>query len=493
MKQLIEDSRRAIKIFSSTPHGNEELANFLADLCQDRGMKVNLQQVTHSHESVSKRQFNLISILGDPLVDKKTSKGLLLVAHLDTATPGLAQNWTETQKDPLSPVVKDGKVYGLGAVNSKLAFLAMLYAVEKFRERKLLMPIYLVGTCGGEMGGFGSRYLIKSLALNPRYVLINEPSELRVVSDHKALVVYKVSVDFQSVERDAKGFNRRVDLNAFGVSAHGAHPTSGKNAIGLALDFVQSILNSGFEVRFTGFEGGDAKNKVPDQAKIGFFLTSHQFEDFKRFFRERLQLEGKTQHFTAELGGLGDSGVKFLPEAVFGALMDAVQMFRALAREFESKTDPRFTPAFSTINFSQIAQRPSGVDLYYDVRLLPGTNPDELHIKLTEELKKVAARVPQLNVSLTRERSNQSLSVPVDSEWLTKVSSCLEAAGLPSAPIAISQSTEAAFFNHAGFKTVALGPGVAIGNSHCPNEHISVEALEKAITFYQKLIERTCT
>src|SRR4051812_6213802 len=219
MKRFLEEAKRLIRINSVSSRGNEELANFVAGLLQDRGLKTQLQQVTHSLEDVSKRQFNVIGILGDPLVDKKIRKGLLLNTHLDTVGPGLCENWTETGGDPFSATIKDGKIYGLGTADVKLDFLSKLQAVAKFRERKLKQPIYLVGTCGEELGMFGARYLIKWMALNPRYVIGAEPRELRGVYAQKSLNVFKVSVGYQHIERDARGFNRRIDLHSFGKSA----------------------------------------------------------------------------------------------------------------------------------------------------------------------------------------------------------------------------------------------------------------------------------
>jgi acetylornithine deacetylase/succinyl-diaminopimelate desuccinylase-like protein len=331
MKQIIEEAKRMIRLNSVTQDGNEELANFAGALLQDRGLKVQLQQVTHSFENVSKRQFNVLGILGDPLVDRKTRKGLLLLSHLDTCSPGLRENWTETAGDPFSAQVKDGKIFGLGSADAKLDFLCKLKAVERFRERKLKMPIYLVGTCGEELGMFGARYLIKSMALNPKYVVVGAPTELRVGYSHKGLNLFRVSIGHQMVERDARGFNRRVDLHAKGRSAHSSQPAQGVNAILEAIDLVQEAAENGFELRFTKIEGGDASNKVPDRAFMEFYLTSHQFEDFKRFFREKAARKGGEKAFHVELGGLGDTGVRFLPDVVFPCIGEIIGIFRKLA------------------------------------------------------------------------------------------------------------------------------------------------------------------
>jgi succinyl-diaminopimelate desuccinylase len=185
MKRFLDEARKMIRINSVSVNGNEEVANFVAALMQDRGLKTQIQHVTHSNEDISKRQFNVIGIMGDPLSDRKIRKGLLLNTHLDTVSPGIFENWTETGGDPFAATLKEGRIYGLGSADVKLDFLCKLHALERFRERKLKQPVYLVGTCGEEIGMFGAKYLIKSQALNPRFVVVGEPSELKIVYAHK--------------------------------------------------------------------------------------------------------------------------------------------------------------------------------------------------------------------------------------------------------------------------------------------------------------------
>ena len=344
MKRFLEEAKRMIRTNSVSANGNEEIANFAATLMQDRGLKTQIQHVTHSNEDISKRQFNVIGILGDPLSDRKIKKGLLLNTHLDTVSPGILLNWTETGGDPFAATVKDGKIYGLGSADVKLDFLCKLYAIERFRERKLKNPIYLVGTCGEEIGMFGAKYLIKSMTLNPKFILVGEPSDLKIVYAHKCLNLYRVSIDYQLIERDARGFNRKIDLHSLGKSAHSSYPHLGSNAILAAVDFLHQAIEQGFEMRFTHVDGGDTVNKVPDHAMIQFYLTSHQFEDFKRFFRDTVKAEGKEKIFRIELGGVGDSGVRFLPDNLFPCLTDVVSFFKGLSKDLDMKKDDSYDP-----------------------------------------------------------------------------------------------------------------------------------------------------
>lgn len=492
MRRLLEEAKRMIRINSVTPNGNEELSNYVVGLLQDRGLKTNLQQVTHSHENFSRRQFNVIGILGDSLVDKKTRKGLLLNTHLDTVSPGLPENWSETGGDPFAATIKDGKIYGLGSADVKLDFLCKLHAIERFREKKLKMPIYLVGTCGEETGMFGVKYLIKSGALNPKFVLVGEPSELKVVYAHKCLNIFRVSIGFQLVQRDARGFNRRIDLHSYGKSAHGSYPHLGTNAVLQAVEFLQRAVDNGFEIRFTKFSGGDTVNKVPDYAITEFYLTSHQFEDFKRFFREVVKVEGREKSFKVELGGLGDTGVSFLPDAIFPCLTEVSEYFKGLAKEFERTTGEGYNPPFSTVSLGQLKQRLGGMDLHFDLRLLPDLLPDDVELMIQRGIQAIAQRYPSLNVSVVRERMNPSLNMTLDHQLTQICAESMEAAGLEVQLDKKATSTEAAQYFQAGYEAVVFGPGLSHGNSHSPNEHNLLEHIEKAVAFYTKVIEKTC-
>ena len=492
MKRLLEEARRVTRLNSITSNGNEELANYCFSLLQERGFKTNLQQVTHSIDDFSKRQFNVIGVLGDPLVDKKIRKGLLLCSHLDTASAGLVEHWTDTGGDPFAATVKEGKIFGLGAAEAKLDFLCKLHAAAKFRERKLRMPIYLVGTCGEEVGMFGARYLIKAGTLNPRHVLVGGPTELKTVYAHKSQVLFRVSIGYQQVERDARGFNRRIDLHSFGRSAHSSFPHLGVNAIQDSMAFLQRATDNGFDIRFTKFDGGDRVNKVPDRGLMQFYLTSHQFEDFKRFFREVVRAEGKERAFKVDLGGVGDTGVKFLPDVLFPCMSSIAEFFRVMASDFGKVKDETYNPPHSTINFGLLKQGLSKVDLHFDTRLLPDLIIDEIEKHVQKGVQKIAASFPSLNITVVRERMNPGLSTPLESDLVRICREAMEQSGIEPTLDKKATATEAAHFHQAGYEAVVFGPGTSVGNSHGPNENNQLDQLEKATVFYEKVIERVC-
>lgn len=492
MRRFLESAKRLVRINAVASSGNEEIANYVVGLMRDLGFKTQIQHVVHSYEDISKRQFNAIGILGDSLVDRKTRKGLLLMSHLDTVGPGVFGNWVETGGDPFSLTVKEGKVYGLGSASAKLDFLCKLYAIEKLRERKLKNPIYLVGTCGKEIGMLGAKYLIQSMCLNPRYALIGEPSDLEVIYSHKSLELYRVSIAYQLIEKDSCGFNRKIEIHVYGKSANGAYPHLGNNAIEVLVNFLQKMLAHGYDVRFTSIDGGDVSNKVPDYASSQFYLKSQQLEDFKRFFKNEVNLSGMENCFRIELGGAGDMGVRFLPNDFFLCLTELYGLMKRVELEFRSIQDEGYNPPFCTLNFSRIRPALGRLDLFFDFRLLPVTLLNDLEQKIRMGVEIVVRSYSKLNIILNREVSNSSLDMSIDHELLTVCSDAMTAVGIKPVFTKNSTSTEAAQYYYLGYPAVVFGAGKSQGNSHCPNEENSIEQIQKAISFYEKIIEKMC-
>ncbi len=492
MRDFFDEIKRIIRINSVTANGNEELANYLHDQMRALGIKTQLQHVTHSIDGVSKRQFNVIGILGDPLVDKKTKKGLLLNTHLDTVGPGLPTNWTETGGDPFNATIKNGKVYGLGSADVKVDFLCKLRAVEKFREKKLKQPIYLVGTCGEEIGMFGARYLIKSGVLNPRYVICAEPSDLSLIYAHKSLNIFRVNINYQMATKDARGFNRKILVESYGKSAHGSYPHLGINAIHQLIDLIRDSMDQGYEMKFTRFEGGETVNKVADRALTELYLTAHQFEDYKRFLKDLITQTGMESSFKVESSGSDDVGIQFLPDSAFECATRISDHFRKTAHQFSKVTDSTYNPPHSTVNFGLLKQNQNGLEMHFDLRILPDQDESLIEKEILKDVEAIAAEFPKLNITASRLRTNPGLNMTLEHDFVRICKESMQAANIAPKTDKKATSTEAAQYFGAGYEAVVFGPGKSHGNSHSPNENNILEQLDQATTFYEKLIERVC-
>ena len=144
------------------------------------------------------------------------------------------------------------------------------------------------------------------------------------------------------------------------------------------------------------------------------------------------------------------------------------------------------------MNFGQLIHRLGGIDLYFDLRVLPQIPEAEVEKKVKEGIQKIAAQFPSLNVSVTKERTNPGLNMTVDHELVRICQEAMKDAKMEPLLNKKATSTEAALYFQAGYESVIFGPGVSQGNSHSPNEHNLIDQVEKATMFYTKLIERVC-
>jgi len=146
--------------------------------------------------------------------------------HYDVVPGG--QGWTVT--DPFKPVIKDGRLYGRGAIDMKGGIAAVMGAVYAVHESgsQPYHDIELAFVPDEEIGGeCGTGYLVEELLAGnlPDYVIIPEPSGLNYPwHGHKGLLWAKVKVK--------------------GVNAHGSTPWRGKNAFLLGARLSLELLSA---------------------------------------------------------------------------------------------------------------------------------------------------------------------------------------------------------------------------------------------------------
>jgi len=182
---------------------------------------------------------------------------VLCASHLDTVpVDGM-------QIDPFDPQIKDGRVFGRGACDTKAGMAALVAALEQVLARGTLRcNVQLVGEADEELESLGARAVLQHLeARRPDWVLATEPTGLRMVTRHKGVA--------------------HARLLAHGVAAHAAQPNRGENAIfrlaraALAMEALATRLvesgpgGAGHATLSVGtIEGGSAPNVVPAEASL---------------------------------------------------------------------------------------------------------------------------------------------------------------------------------------------------------------------------------
>lgn len=480
MKRVLEASAKAIRLKSHRHSGTEELVGFLGQLMEERGFQVSQQKVYHSLEDVSPRQYNLIGVLGDPLVDRKTRKGLMLLTHLDTVGPGLVSNWSRTFRDPYRALATEEEVVGLGAVDAKCDFISKIFIGGRFREARLKEPLYLVGTCGGELDWMGARYLLESNVLNPKWIVIHHPSRLQIVKCTPASSALHLQIEFATLIRDTRGFNRRVLLRSFGRTAHAAFSQLGRNALYELIELLRVTRDNGFEFRLRSLQGGGIESQVPDLADAEVYFSSHQFEDFKRFFREYLSQTGSEGLFDLELGGMGEAGLGFTPleavESVF-RLQDWTAEQQGLLTEGE------------TLWMRQLKINDDRLDFHFEIISPSESRVAQIFSDLESSLTGIMRDYPRLGFKASKEALlNEYAHDPELTQLATEV---LQRMDLPGDLEESLVPSEAGLFQKAGYPVIAMGPG-EVEHIHAPNERVDYSEIKTSAAFVQKLIEKLC-
>jgi acetylornithine deacetylase/succinyl-diaminopimelate desuccinylase family protein len=136
---------------------------------------------------------------------------LLVNDHMDTVPAGPRDEWSV---DPFAAELRDGWVYGRGAVDSKGGLCAMVMATEIFllAGGPARGELFMTAVCDEEVGSrLGTRHLLKQGLIRGDFGIVCEPTGNRI-------------------ECAAKGV-LHVEITARGRMAHGGKPWAGINAI----------------------------------------------------------------------------------------------------------------------------------------------------------------------------------------------------------------------------------------------------------------------
>jgi acetylornithine deacetylase/succinyl-diaminopimelate desuccinylase-like protein len=251
-----------IKINTSNPPGNEQIAAmYIAGVLAKDGIKAEILDLVPGRSAVVARLRS--AAMANP------SKALLLVAHLDTV-PVEKGRWTV---DPFGGVIKDGYLYGRGAIDDKGMLAANLAAFLSLKRSmaRLNRDVIFLATADEEGGGDASiRMLIaKHWDKFAAGFAINEGGNVFVKNG---------KVQYAGVQADEKvAFN--IAVIARGTSGHASQPTK-DNAIAHLAAAVAKIGNYSAPVRFTSivrryFEGLAAL----EDDEIGKWMRSMETSD----------------------------------------------------------------------------------------------------------------------------------------------------------------------------------------------------------------------
>ena len=131
---------------------------------------------------------------GTPAVGRGPAKGrdLLLNGHVDVVPPGDEASWTTP---PWDPAVRDGRVYGRGAVDMKGGLVCALFATKAIRDAgvRLRGRLSVASVVGEEDGGTGTLATILRGHTADGAVVV-EPTGLHVVPAQAGSLMFRLVV-----------------------------------------------------------------------------------------------------------------------------------------------------------------------------------------------------------------------------------------------------------------------------------------------------------
>lgn len=240
-QEAVEILKKLVSVNTVNPPGNERaLLPIIKEAFDGLGAEMEIWEKR-------KGRVNFVGKIGSG------SPSIGFFPHLDTVPAG--DGW---KTDPFRPVVKNGKLYGRGAVDSKGNFVSSWLAIKTFLaiNKKFKGTIYLVGCADEETGSeFGVKYLLQK----------------------GFKVDYAIVPDGGAIDKIIIGEKGRIHLTlkSYGKQAHASEPGWGINALENLVKLLSKITtlrfdDLSFHKSFDGVtqnigvvRGGHAANIIP--------------------------------------------------------------------------------------------------------------------------------------------------------------------------------------------------------------------------------------
>ena len=146
---------------------------------------------------------------------------LVIDGHCDTVSVGHPGNW---KIDPFEGDMRDGIIYGRGAVDQKGGLASAIYAGKIIEDMGLPQDITLLVVASvleEDFEGICWKYILEDGKMTPEAVLLTEPSNLGIRIGQRGRMEMKVAVQ--------------------GLSCHGSAPDRGVNAIYQAGPIIHAV------------------------------------------------------------------------------------------------------------------------------------------------------------------------------------------------------------------------------------------------------------
>lgn len=444
---FIDACRKLISLESTPGHGNAEAATFIGKYCEQQGF-----YVTYQHET--QNGLDQMNVLIRPLPTVPSNE-ILLQTHLDTVEAGNFALWTKTQLNPFEASIYGDRVFGLGAADTKLDVLCKIEAAKHFLKKPFKVPFVIAATYGAQSSMAGAMKLLRRKAIHAKKALIGEPTEMHIVHAGPGMAVVEISIPFSAEERKYRTSHDQTESASSqskifsGKAAHSSNPQMGTNAIVKMLEYLAQLPEG---IAVMDLDGGVSYNTVPSSAILEIDLVG-AFKD-----------------------------------PIVPKLTRVMEALKKLEQQFLEIVDEGFEPPHPTMNVGMIRTFDDQVRLLGSCRLPPKVT-DPIYEKWMAELEEACGSV---GAKFRIRDYKRSFLTPTEGDLVESCRKILKQMGREFTPKKTVVSTEASVFSHLGIECVVIGPGVGVGNSHAPNESITLTELNVAVDFYKQFIEMEC-
>ncbi|CAN5619515.1 acetylornithine deacetylase [soil metagenome] len=251
----LELAQTLMRLNTVSHNSNLPLIHFIRDELHKLGVK---SRLTYNADNT---KANLFATLGEG-----KPGGLILSGHTDTV-PWDGQAWT---MDPLSALVKDGRLYGRGSADMKSFIAIALSNAKAFLESDAPFAVHFAFSYDEEVGCFGVKELLADMrdaGVKPVACIVGEPTSMVPAIAHKGVYRYKCCVR----GKEAHSSLTPKSVNAIEMAAR---------LVGKLRDMAEGFEKSepryeGFDVPFSTasvgqFHGGIADNVVPRDAEFRY-------------------------------------------------------------------------------------------------------------------------------------------------------------------------------------------------------------------------------
>ncbi len=233
---MVELAQALVRIPSVNPDGDPgvgpegvgeaAVAEYVAGFLRQAGAAVTVEEVLPGRPNVIGR------FPSDPGNDAgKGGRGrkpcLVFGPHLDTVGVG------GMTIDPFGGEVREGRLWGRGACDTKGPMAAMLWALWTLRDELASLPVevHFAGFMSEESDQHGSRHFAEHHGADYAFAIIAEPTEMQTVFKHKGCLW--------------------ADIETYGVAVHGSRPELGENAIVKMAKLIKA-LDADFRKQLAG-------------------------------------------------------------------------------------------------------------------------------------------------------------------------------------------------------------------------------------------------